>query len=247
MNQRGRNEASSRLELETAIPSPSLRCTLATLAVLAFAALAAYHNSFSGPFVFDDLHAIVDNARLHHFATAWPESPRNGATLVGRPVLRLSLWLNQAWGGQEVRGYHVLNLLLHVLTGWVLWALTRRLLTSPRLGARYGEAASGLALATALLWTVHPLQTESVTYIVQRAEILGGLFYLLTLYGVVRAAGALGGRRAFWYAASLLFCLLGLASKETVATAPLAALALDRVFFTPSWQRLWRERSAFYA
>jgi len=244
LSRRGTRKASAWVENPTR--GPGLCRTVAAFALLALVALAAYHNSFTGPFIFDDIRSIVENPRLRHLATTLPENPENGATLVGRPLLRSSLWLNHALGGKEVAGYHAVNLLLHVLTAWTLWALTRRLLESPRLGARYGEQSWGLALAIVLLWTVHPLQTESVTYVVQRAEILGGLFYLLTLYGVVRGIQGVGGRSRLWYAASLLFCVLGLASKETVATAPLAALAMDRVFFGESWRRLWRERAGLY-
>src|SRR6516225_674920 len=78
--------------------------TLAALLLLALAALAAYHNSFSGPFIFDDTPSIVDNADLHHLTTTLRENPQAGATLVGRPILRMSLWVNYALGGKEVRG-----------------------------------------------------------------------------------------------------------------------------------------------
>jgi tetratricopeptide (TPR) repeat protein len=215
---------------------------------LALAALTAYHNSFSGPFVFDDTPSIVENAGIHHLAATLREDPQKSAvTAVGRPLLRLSLWINYALGGQEVRGYHILNLMLHVFATWTLWGLARRMLESPALKDRYGQEAWGLALAIALLWTTHPLQTESVTYVVQRAEILGGWFYLLTLYSVVRSVSAAGWRVSAWSGAAVGSCLLGMASKEMVATAPLMALALDRVFFAPSWKRLWQLRRGLYA
>src|SRR5271166_3135997 len=142
-----------------------LRSTLAALVLLALAALAAYHNSFSGPFIFDDARSIVDNPDIRHLATTLRGDPRINAS---RPLLRVSLWINYALGGLEVRGYHVFNLLLHLLAAWTLWGLARRMLESPCLRDRYGREAWGLALALALLWTVHPLQTESVTYVVQR-------------------------------------------------------------------------------
>jgi tetratricopeptide (TPR) repeat protein len=222
--------------------------TLAALLPLALAALAAYHNSFSGPFIFDDTLSIVENPDIRHLAAALREDPQiDEGTGAGRPLLRLSLWINYAVGGQEVRGYHALNLMLHILAAWTLWGLARRMLESPALRDRYGQEAWGLALAIALLWTTHPLQTESVTYVVQRAEILGGWFYLLTLYSVVRSASAAGWRVSAWSVAAVGFCLLGMASKEMVATAPLLALAMDRVFFAPSWKRLWQLRRGLYA
>jgi tetratricopeptide (TPR) repeat protein len=223
-----------------------VRSTLAALVLLALAVLAAYHNSFSGPFIFDDTSSIVDNADLRHLTTTLRENPQAGATLVGRPILRMSLWVNYALGDKEVRGYHLLNLVLHTLAAFALWGLVRRILESPRLQVRYGQPAPWLALAISLIWSVHPLQTEFVTYVVQRAEILGGLFYLLTLYGVASSTRADGSRRRLWYCVSVVLCVLGLASKETVATAPLVALAMDRVFFAQSWRSLWRERAGLY-
>src|SRR5215469_9201814 len=160
---------------------------LAALGFLALAAWVAYRGALDGPFIFDDHESIVDNPDVRQFVATLRENPRTDTVAaVGRPLLRVTFWLNYTLGGLEVRGYHVLNLVLHILAAWTLWALARRILTSPQLRDRYGQASWGLALAIALLWTVHPLQTESVTYVVQRAEVLGGWFYLLTLYGVAR-------------------------------------------------------------
>ncbi len=235
-------------ELPYAVPAAGLRrTTWLALLVLALAAGAAYHDSFHGPFVFDDLFAIQNNPDIRSFATTLRENPAvDTVTAVGRPLLRVSLWANYALGGLDVRGYHAVNLLLHLAVAFTLFAFTRRLLASPRLAPRTAASAGPLALAIALLWTVHPLQSESVTYVVQRAEMLGALFYLLTLYAVVRCAeaGASGARA--WAVAAVLSCLLGMASKETLATAPLVALAMDRIFFSSSWSALWRARRGLY-
>jgi hypothetical protein len=88
----------------------------------------------------------------------------------------------------SVRGYHVFNLIVHLLGALVLFGIARRTLLQPALRARFGSAATPLALAVALLWAVHPLLTESVTYVIQRAESLMGLCYLLTLYCFIRGA-----------------------------------------------------------
>ena len=110
---------------------------------------------------------------------------------------------------------------------------------------RFGGAATPLALAIALLWAVHPLQTESVTYIVQRAESLVGLFYLLTLYCFIRGAGG-SARPVCWYAGSALACLLGMASKEVMVSAPLIVLLYDRAFLAGSFREAWRRRWGLY-
>ncbi len=233
---------------EAVAPPHSSRMTWLALLVLALAAVAAYHDSFHGPFVFDDLFAIQNNPDIRSFATTLRENPAvDTVTAVGRPLLRVSLWANYALGGLDVRGYHAVNLLLHLAVAFTLFAFTRRLLASPRLAPRYAASAGPLALAIALLWTVHPLQSESVTYVVQRAEMLGALFYLLTLYAVVRCAEVSVSRRGrAWAVAAVLSCLLGMASKETLATAPLVALAMDRIFFSSSWSALWRARRGLY-
>jgi len=220
--------------------------SLAAFGILALAALASYHNSLEGPFVFDDLPSIVDNSDLRQLATTLRENPNVDGATVGRPLLRISLWINYTLGGLEVRGYHIQNLILHILATWTLWGVARRILESPRLRNRYGEEAWGLALAIALLWTTHPLQTESVTYVVQRAEILGGWFYLLTLYSVERSAGGAVGRPWVWSLAAVISCAMGMASKETVATAPLLALVMDRLFFAESWKHVWQSRRGLY-
>ena len=155
------------------------------------AGIWAYHNSFRGPFIFDDVPAIVENATIRHLWPPWQPlmPPRNISTTVqGRPIVNLSLAINYALNGFRVWGYHALNLATHIGAGLVLFGIARRTLRQPRLQQRFGEAAEMLALAIAILWVVHPLQTESVTYVVQRAESLMGLFYLLTLYGFIRGA-----------------------------------------------------------
>ena len=118
-----------------------------------------------------------------------------------RPLVGFTLAVNYAIGGLEPWGYHAVNLAVHILAALVLFGLVRRTLPNPRLRERIGGAATALALVVALLWLLHPLQTESVTYVSQRAEALMGLFYLLTLYCTARACApppplAGGSRRA---------------------------------------------------
>ena len=151
IHEAGTGTVDTRLIVETPTRFAGLRDTFMALALLVFAAVAAYHNSLHTPFIFDDILSIVENPDIPHLATTLRENPETGATLVGRPMLRLSLWVNYAWGGYEVRGYHLLNLALHILAAWTLWGLVRRVFESPRLSGGYGEHAWGLALAIALV------------------------------------------------------------------------------------------------
>ena len=225
------------------------RLILAAAGVIAAAALAAYANSFSGPFLFDDAPSVSQNLTIRHL---WPigpvlRPPSNGAlTVAGRPVVNLSLAINFALGGAHVWGYHALNLAIHVLAGLALFGIVRRT-ASVRIAAdTRGDTPdpATLAFLVALLWTVHPLQTESVTYVVQRAESLMGLFYLLTLYCFVRGAacGEDASRRGAlrWFALAWLACLLGMGTKEAMASAPVVVLLYDRTFVSGTFREAWR-------
>jgi tetratricopeptide (TPR) repeat protein len=207
--------------------------------VLAAAAFAAYSRTFSVPALFDDDPSIADNPSIRHFATAlWPPSY---ATVGGRPVLNLSLAVNYGISGTRLWSYHAANLAIHILAGLVLMGIIRRTLVRAA-----QPAATLIAFSAALIWTLHPLQTESVTYVIQRAESLMGLFYLSALYFLIRGAGAgeSGGR--MWQVASVCACLLGMATKEVMVSAPLIILLYDRAFLAGSFREAWRRRWGVY-
>jgi tetratricopeptide (TPR) repeat protein len=203
--------------------------------LLLLAGLAAYHNSFLGPFVFDDVPALRDNPTLR---TLWPLttplSPPADTGVGGRPLANLSFALSHALGGGDVRGHHAVNLLLHLGSGLLLFGVARR---------TWRTATDWPAWSAALLWLVHPLTTASVTYLSQRTELLMGFLYLLTLYGFVR--GAAENRRG-WFALSIAASALGMLSKEVMVTAPLVVLLYDRTFAAGSWRALWTQRRGYY-
>ena len=236
------------------------------IACLVGAILAAYHNSFSGPFVFDDGPAVLGNPTIRHLSALGDvlSPPREaGQTVGGRPMVNLSLAVNYALGGEDVHGYHVFNLIVHTLAALTLFGIVRRTLLQPALRERFGSAATPLALAVALLWAVHPLLTEAVTYVIQRAESLMGLFYLLTLYCFIRGTRSEGWtpgatrqrelaptlmdhRRKFWLLVAVGTCTLGMATKEVMVSAPLLVLLYDRTFVAGSWRDAWAQRKGFY-
>lgn len=224
-----------------------LRAALAPLA-LVLAVAAAYSNSLDGEFIFDDHRSIPQNESIR---ALWPLSAvlfpevTGGRTVESRPVVNLSLAVNYHFGGLNVRGYHLFNLLVHIAATLALYGVVRRTLMLPRWSESTRGRAPSLAFFCALLWGLHPLQTESVTYIIQRAESLASLFYLLTLYAAVRGHG---NRFApAWNAISILACGLGMGTKEIVATAPLAVLLYDRVFLYSSASEMLQQRRWLYA
>jgi tetratricopeptide (TPR) repeat protein len=227
----------------TVSPRQAIWTVLACSAILA-AGIAAWSNSFNGPFIFDDLSAIRNNPTLRAFP-AWDNFVPPPATAVSRrPVVNLTLAVNYAISGLDVRGFHAGNLLIHLLAALVLFGVVRRTLTASSLREQFGGAASGLATAVALIWAVHPLLTESVTYLTQRTECLMGLFFLLTLYGAIR--GASSGHPWRWYAAAVAACALGMGAKEVMATAPIVVLLYDRCFLSGSFREALRRRWPLY-
>lgn len=214
------------------------------------AAAVAYHNSFSGPLFFDDTASIVQNESIRQW---WPPGPAlwppAGAGTAGRPLLNYSYALNYAVGGLAVGGYHAVNLAIHAAAGLVLFGLVRRTLRLPRLRARFGAVATELAGASALLWVVHPLQTESVTYVSQRAESLVGFFYLLTWYAFVRTAQSDEGgesERRTWSVVAVAACIGGVLTKEIIATVPVVLVTFDLVFVASCWREAWLRRKGVY-
>src|ERR1022692_3445174 len=242
---------------------------LAGGAALAALAIAAYGGTFSVPLLHDDGFAIASNASIRHLGTALV--PPVGSTASGRPVLNLSLAANYAVSGTAVGSYHAVNLAIHILAGLTLFGIVRRSsdlvgsyhavnlaihilagltlfgIVRRTLAPRTGASAFAVAFSASLLWTLRPLQTESVTYIIQRAESLMGLFYLLTLYCFIRGAGAGGPGRFWWLAASVFACLLGMATKEVMVSAPLVVLLYDRTFLAGGFREAFRRRWRLYA
>jgi hypothetical protein len=203
------------------------------------AVVAAYANSFRGVFVFDDLPAILENETIKPGTgpAQWLQ-PRALSTVAGRPVLNLTFALNQAISADATWSYHALNLLIHLGAGGLLFGIVRRTLR------RRGIASAAPAGAIAALWLLHPLQTESVTYLVQRAESLMGLLYLGSLYCFVRAVESPHARR--WFTAAVSIAFLGMAAKENYVTLPCLLLLYDRCFVAGSFSAAWRARRGCY-
>ncbi len=214
--------------------------------LIALATLTAFSSSFDGVFVFDDQFAILENGTLRQL---WPLSlplspPNDGSPVTGRPLLNLSLAVNYAISQGEIWSYHVVNLTIHLIGALLLFGILRRTFDLPSMRHDWGPYRVPLALGIALLWAIHPLQTESVTYVSQRAESLVGLFYFLTLYCFIRGESSAGARG--WLVVAVLSCLLGMASKEVMACAPLIVLLFDRTFCAGSFREAWRRHCALY-
>jgi tetratricopeptide (TPR) repeat protein len=198
-------------------------------AALVACTLLAYSNSFDAQFVYDDFQNFVDNPRVHWYELR-PEAIRDG--LLGgptrRPVAIFSFGLNFYFGDLDVWGYHVFNFAVHVLTSVAVYALLFATLQLP--GARRRDAPPptrrsliACSLLGALIFALHPLQTQAVTYVVQRMTAMAAGFYLAAFLVYVHAVRETTGLRRWlgWSALAALY-LLGLGSKEIAAPLPFA-------------------------
>ena len=210
--------------------------------MIAIAAALVYANSLSAPFIFDDRSSIVENPAIRSIAAA-PSQPRN-TPLAGRPVAGLTFALNFAANELDASKYRAVNVAIHVACALLLFGIVRRTLALPRLSPFIGDTASDLAMAAALLWAVHPLTTDAVTYITQRTESLVALFYLVTLYASLRAHAS--AHRLVWTAVAIVACMLGMGSKESMATAPLMVVLFDRAFLFDSMRDGFKARRRLY-
>ena len=229
--------------------TPTKRARVIWLASsLVVAGLAAYINSFAAPFVFDDHGSIVENAYIRQL---WPLGGALSAPLqsavAGRPVVSLSLAINYALTGLSPAGFRGWNLAVHLLTGLLVFGVVRRSLTAPSLTTRFGANADLLAWASALIWLVHPLNSEVIDYVIQRTESMMGLFYLLTLYAAARAMSATGASTWRWNACAIACSALGMATKESMVTAPVMVLLYDAVFRAGDVRCALRVRWPLYA
>ncbi len=231
-------------------PSPLVRLGHALGAFLFFLviSLLLYSPSMRAGFNFDDQASIPKNPHIRLKVLSagglWDAAFRS--PIPRRPAANLSLALNYYLGGLDPLGYHLFNVLVHALASLAVFLLLREVLELAAGGSPGGPSSAPWkgALAAALVFAAHPLQTQAVSYIVQRMTSLAGLFYLLALYVYLRARRVGGARR---WAASFALYLLALASKEPVVVFPLILLLLDRLLFVRKgsgqerfgWGPLW--------
>jgi len=214
--------------------------------LIVLAGVLVYSAGLDHPLLFDDTAAVSSNLSIRELSPiSGPLHPPPRTPVAGRPLTNLTFALNYAMGGLDVTAYRVTNLLIHLLAALALYGVVRRTLALPYAGPRaVGRDGELVALGCALLWVVHPLASEPVAFVAQRASSLMGLCYLLTLYASIRAAAP--SRRDLWTGAAVAASLAGMLSHEAMVTAPLAVAVFDRVFLYGSWREAWATRKPLY-
>ncbi len=215
----------------------------AAASCLSVIGLLAYWNALDNPLMFDDGLSIHANPTL----SAEPLIPDalwapHENPLAGRPIVNLSFALNYSADGENPFGYHLVNLILHIVNAWLLYGVVSRTLQMPVLAERFSDRARHIAFIVALFWLIHPLQTEVINYVTQRTEIVLGTFYLLTFYAAIRA----WERPIGWTVVSAISCGLGMLSKESMVTAPVMVVLFDIACSGQSLRAIWQRRWPLY-
>ena len=210
--------------------------------LLAASGALVYANALTGPFIYDDGPYILNNEGIRQlWPPNWASLEEAGHPVVnGRPLTSFSLALNYALGGYDVKGYHLFNIAVHILCCLALYGAARQLFG--RIGELAPRAAE-LALVGAILWGVHPLNSEVVNYTVQRSAALMALCYCGTLYCFLRGVSA-GGRG--WLVGAVVCCFLGMAAKEVMVSAPLLVLICDVLFVAGTFRAALQQRWKLY-
>ena len=152
------------------------------LTLMATVVFCIYSNILQNPFVLDDLSNIEHNSYIRINRLNFEEIKQAGfeSPLPNRPVSYISFALNYYFHQLNVAGYHILNILIHIACGIFLYFLIQTIFNSPALRSR-SRPYAWVPLLTALIWLVHPIQSQSVTYVVQRMNSLAAMFYVLSV------------------------------------------------------------------
>ena len=212
---------------------PSLRHLLA-IGLIVGVALLAYSNTFHVPFHFDDRPNITDNPNVQIKVFSWELMERfikNTYKDSIRVFSYFTLALNYYFGGFNVFGYHLVNFFVHIASGILLYSFLLLTFNLSSLKEKYGPISYKVALFSSLIFISHPIQTQSVTYIVQRMASMAGMFYLLAFVLYIKGRLSNGWPRILCFAGAAFSYLLGVFSKENVAILPLFIALYEFYFF----------------
>jgi tetratricopeptide (TPR) repeat protein len=200
-----------------------------SLAVVIF---AIYSNTLNASWHFDDSVNLIDHPGMHLKRLGWSEIKETlfaNRGKLNRPVSALFLALNYYFSGTNVFSYHLVNTTIHCFSAIFLFLFVLYTLKLPALEKRYGDIGYSVALLASMFWAINPVQTQAVTYVVQRMASLAGLFYVMALYAYSKARTASGKSSGILY---LSLCavssLLSFGSKENTFVLP-ATIALYEI------------------
>jgi len=240
MNQKPNIPCHTSRNTQTASPYMWELFIILSLALVTF---ILYSNILNSPIMFDDWRHIEANPQIRITSLDWVSLKKAAfdSPLRTRPVANVTLALNYYFHQYELPGYHLVNVIIHILAGIILYFLFKTTLALPNQHLQFGMSA-WLPYVAALMWIVHPLHIQSVTYIIQRMNSLGAMFYILALLTYVKARlTANRGWKIFLFGSAVGAGILALGSKENTATLPFFIL-LYEWFFLQDLDGAWLKK-----
>jgi protein O-mannosyl-transferase len=216
--------------------------------LIAVIGIIAYINSFNNDFQFDDGYHIVDGSKIKNIDNVLTAS--HWKAIGNRPLAFFTLAVNYKLNQLDVTGYHVVNLLFHILAGFMAFLLTFEILSLPvfRKNKTINDFKVFIALFTAFIFIAHPIQTQAVTYIIQRMTVMAGLFYMWAVLLYVRGRNAHLKKPAVknwkpyaYYAGAFFAGFLGIISKQNAVTFPLAFILVETLFIRNDQMKIDRK------
>ena len=190
-----------------------------------------YSNTFYAAFHYDDYSNIVNNANIHWDEISLKNFKKLFRWFLDRDVSYLTFSLNYYWGGLNVVGYHIFNLTIHVASGILLYLFLFETINLPVNKGKYGEKAEAIAGISSLLWLANAVQTQSVTYIVQRMTSMASLFYVVAFLFFIKGRVSTGIKRLIYWFLTVASFIISLGCKELILTLPILILVYDICFF----------------
>lgn len=215
--------------------------TKSWVALLIIAAIAAiiYSNIYENTFIYDDMQSIPDNAKIRD--TTYLSSLKK--LLSPRAIVMLTFVLNYKFGELNVLGYHLVNVIIHILGAFAVYFLSRIL--AMRLTGFSSHRIKLFALLSALVFTVHPLQTQAVTYTIQRFASMAALFFIVSVLFYLK--GRLSSHtQALWYILSIISGMLAFLCKPNAASLPGVVILVEFLCFDRTWNS-WKKKLPVFA
>ena len=227
----------------------AMRCKAAILLFILIALV--YGHTLYCPWQLDDYANIVHNPKIQmdrinvdsikNSFYAVPSSSRR----LDRPVAYFSFALNWWYGKSHVKGYHVVNIGIHFLTAYFLFCTVLLLFQTPTLKKFDADGAYAIALLSAILWALHPIQIQAVTYIVQRMAQLAALFSIVGIFCYLKARLSIHAiHKSIYFAMCVFAFILGVGSKNNAILLPFSLILLEFVFFRDLKQKAVKKQAA---
>jgi protein O-mannosyl-transferase len=207
---------------------PNKRKYIVSFLLLAVFLSVIYANSLDCSWQYDDYGNIVENGAIHIKDLSWQSIEKGLYGIIGsarwqRPLSYFSFALNYYVGGLDVFGYHLVNLSIHCLTAFFLFLFIYHTLNLPLIRDKYGKNADSIALLSALLWAINPVQVTAVTYIVQRMASMVALFYIMSMFFYLQGrTDACLWKKGFFFMLAFFSGLLAVGTKENAAMLPIS-------------------------